>query len=264
MKRIFITLIAIFMVVCSYGQGGTTIYGCVYGAKRAPISGAVIATIDDKVICTTDENGQFMEEVSEYVISEVVIHHANYRAKVVKVGNSAITVKLRKARRGLLRPVPTVKLKDEPEITPPDEEEEKEKVLSYEVSDQVKLLFNFGDNVSVDEHDYNEYLGTGEIRFREPLTKIVKSAFYQNKTLKRVTIPNGVTSIDDYAFAECDKLEVVTCNAIVPPTAINADEWHAFDNNADGRVIYVPQESVDLYKNADGWKNYKNDIKAKR
>ena len=31
-------------------------------------------------------------------------------------------------------------------------------------------------------------------------------------------------------------------------------------NNASGRKIYVPMESVEAYKSAEGWSSYKNDI----
>ena len=33
-----------------------------------------------------------------------------------------------------------------------------------------------------------------------------------------------------------------------------------FKNNASGRKIYVPAESVDAYKTASGWSNYASAI----
>ena len=33
-----------------------------------------------------------------------------------------------------------------------------------------------------------------------------------------------------------------------------------FSNNASGRKIYVPTESVEAYKSADGWSKYADDI----
>ena len=41
--------------------------------------------------------------------------------------------------------------------------------------------------------------------------KIGKGAFFKNLTLKSVVIPEGVTDIEDYAFAYCDLLSKVTC-----------------------------------------------------
>ena len=35
---------------------------------------------------------------------------------------------------------------------------------------------------------------------------------------------------------------------------------NAFSNNASGRKIYVPNESVEAYKSTDGWSRYVDDI----
>ena len=45
---------------------------------------------------------------------------------------------------------------------------------------------------------------------------------------------------------------------VVPPSIARAnnDYWMVFNNNAAGRMIYVPRQSVDAYKSADGWKDY--------
>lgn len=38
--------------------------------------------------------------------------------------------------------------------------------------------------------------------------------------------------------------------------------WAAFDLNASGRKIYVPTESVDAYKTAEGWSEYYDQIEG--
>jgi hypothetical protein len=73
-----------------------------------------------------------------------------------------------------------------------------------------------------------------------------------------VTIPNSVTSIGEAAFYECSGLTSVTINNSIPPTL----GTYAFYNNASGRKIYVPAESVDTYKAATNWSTYANDIEA--
>ena len=44
----------------------------------------------------------------------------------------------------------------------------------------------------------------------------------------------------------------------MPPIAefIDLGYWWAFDNNASGRKIYVPRESVKAYKSASYWSGY--------
>ena len=76
-----------------------------------------------------------------------------------------------------------------------------------------------------------------------------------------VTIPDSVTSIGYAAFANCSGLSSVYCKATTPPVAlISFYYWIAFDDNASGRKIYVPMESVNKYKSASGWCDYASDI----
>ena len=56
-------------------------------------------------------------------------------------------------------------------------------------------------------------------------------------------------------------LTSVFCKPTTPPVALfSYVYWEAFDSNASGREIYVPMESVEAYKSAEGWKNYASDI----
>ncbi|MBR7182701.1 MAG: leucine-rich repeat domain-containing protein, partial [Alistipes sp.] len=65
------------------------------------------------------------------------------------------------------------------------------------------------------------------------------------------------------AFRNCDGLTRVFCERTTPPTAlIEYGDWDAFDDNAADRKIYVPAESVDTYKSADGWSKYADAIVA--
>jgi hypothetical protein len=90
------------------------------------------------------------------------------------------------------------------------------------------------------------------------VTSIDSYAFYSCKYLTSVTIGNSVTTIGGNAFDSCRHLTSVTVNAITPPTL----GGYAFLNNASGRNIYVPAESVDAYKAASGWSEYASRIQA--
>ena len=81
---------------------------------------------------------------------------------------------------------------------------------------------------------------------------IGNEAFSRNQ-LTSVTIPNSVTSIGDNAFSG-NKLTSVTILAVNPPTARGI---FGYDPPL---TIYVPAQSVNAYKTAEGWKYYANKI----
>lgn len=94
------------------------------------------------------------------------------------------------------------------------------------------------------------------------VTSIGNTAFYGCDLLKSITIPESVTEIGDGAFWCCSSLASVYCEPTTPPNIIsNAhDISFLFLDNAPGRKIYVPTQSVDAYKSADYWKFFADDI----
>ena len=85
------------------------------------------------------------------------------------------------------------------------------------------------------------------------VTSIGQSAFESNK-LTSVTIPNSVTKIGEWAFSN-NNLTSVTIHAVNPPTA----DRGIFGYNSSLK-IYVPVQSVNAYKTAEGWKDYADKI----
>ncbi len=97
----------------------------------------------------------------------------------------------------------------------------------------------------------------------DSVTSIGDWAFHLCSSLTSVTIGNSVTSIGDAAFYNCTSLTSVYCKPTTPPTAIaNIGYWDAFYDNASGRKIYVPRNSVNIYKSAPYWSNYASDIEG--
>ncbi len=86
------------------------------------------------------------------------------------------------------------------------------------------------------------------------------SAFKYCKQLTSITIPNSVISIDELAFSNCSSIEGVTVNAITPPSlkGLVSNIFYSAVNNTYNKPLYVPKESIELYKSANGWKLFSN------
>lgn len=70
-----------------------------------------------------------------------------------------------------------------------------------------------------------------------------------------IDIAEGVTSIGKYAFNGCSNVKSIVSHAAVPPTCGN----NCFDKiNKETVVVYVPKGKVAQYKDASGWKDFKN------
>ena len=105
--------------------------------------------------------------------------------------------------------------------------------------------------------------GLTEYTICDSIASIGTGAFWGCSSLESATIPEGVTSIGDSVFYGCSSLAEVYCKATNPPTAellASIQQWRAFNSNSSGRKIYVPTESVNAYKGAEGWSEYADDI----
>lgn len=98
----------------------------------------------------------------------------------------------------------------------------------------------------------------GEYVVPDGVTTIENYAFYRRTELTSVTIPSSVTKINSCAFAYCSGLTSITCKAGSVPT-LGSD---VFKNATNLAHIYVPKESVDDYKGATGWIDYASIIEA--
>ena len=121
--------------------------------------------------------------------------------------------------------------------------------------------------------------GLRSVTIGESVTTIGKSAFWGCTGLTSVTIPNSVTAIDYGTFCDCSGLTSVTipesvtaigdcafshCNGLTSVTAYNPTPAYiggvyspAFDGlDCANCTLYVPAESVEKYKKAEGWKEF--------
>ncbi|MDE6048430.1 MAG: leucine-rich repeat domain-containing protein, partial [Paramuribaculum sp.] len=115
----------------------------------------------------------------------------------------------------------------------------------------------FGDFSSNPLHKaHNLYLNgelVTDLVIPETVTSIKKNAFYGCSGLAEVTIPNSVTEIGENAFYSCTGLTKVKSLNPVPPVA-----GSAFDTSTqDNAQLFIPNGSLDAYKSADGWRDFK-------
>ena len=94
-----------------------------------------------------------------------------------------------------------------------------------------------------------------ELKYFTGLKKIGDEAFSNCSGLKSITIPASVTSIGAYAFDYCQELKDVYCLAEQVPTA---EGTTFFNSNIGNATLHVPSASVNAYKAAYPWKNFKS------
>ena len=86
------------------------------------------------------------------------------------------------------------------------------------------------------------------------MNEIGAGTYYGNSTLTEVTIPAGITTIKDAAFAGCTKLNKVTFENAEPPVL----EGDPFTNvTKDKCAIYVPAKTVKAYRESNAiWNEF--------
>ena len=92
------------------------------------------------------------------------------------------------------------------------------------------------------------------ITIPDNVTSVGNEAFYECNSLNAVTIGNSVTSIGRGAFYYCSKLTSIRCYAVSPPKC----ELNSFATVSKTIPVYVPAQSVSLYKAEYGWADFTN------
>jgi hypothetical protein len=95
------------------------------------------------------------------------------------------------------------------------------------------------------------------INIPDGVTSIGDYAFSECGNLAGVKIPDSVTSIGDSAFSWCRSLGSITLHASRPPD-IPGDLLY----RSSRATIYVPAAALEAYKNAPGWRDYADRIRA--
>lgn len=110
---------------------------------------------------------------------------------------------------------------------------------------------------SIGDWAFSNCKGLTSITIPNSVTSIGSSTFYNCRGLTLITIPNSVTSIGVNIFNGCTRLTSITSENINPPIMNSfALSWIPLEN------IYVPAESIDIYKSTEGWSAYADRITA--
>jgi len=85
---------------------------------------------------------------------------------------------------------------------------------------------------------------------------IESTTFERVGNITELTIPKFVDWIGERAFADNGYLQTVICLNPEPPSL---DNYNAFEGvYYDKCILQVPEQSVELYRNTDGWNQFKN------
>lgn len=115
-------------------------------------------------------------------------------------------------------------------------------------------------------HAKNLYLN-GELviglTIPEGVTSINNYAFYGYNSLESIIIPKSVLSIGHSAFYGCKNLTDISCESENPPSIVSNASSASFNVDKSLCMLYVPETSIQSYRSADGWQEFSNILPLK-
>ena len=107
---------------------------------------------------------------------------------------------------------------------------------------------------SIRNSAFSDCISLTSVTLPDGVTSIEPDLFDYCSGLTSITIPAGVTSVGERAFYCCTALATVYSFNPVPPTAGE----YCFVLLPEDATLYVPEGSVEAYRNAEEWKKFKN------
>ena len=108
---------------------------------------------------------------------------------------------------------------------------------------------------SIGDYAFNYCSSLMSIVIPEGVTSIEEGTFWGCSSLMSVEMPSSVISIGYEVFRFCYSLEYIISNNPTPPSCGGIFCFSGVDSDIP---VYVPAESIDLYRNAGGWDYFTN------
>lgn len=89
-----------------------------------------------------------------------------------------------------------------------------------------------------------------DVEFSDSVTVIGREAFLGTESLKKVSLGSNITMLGDWCFVRSGLRNIEMTAAAAPLVG-----YETFGTNEE-LTVTVPAELLNVYKNADGWKNY--------
>lgn len=86
----------------------------------------------------------------------------------------------------------------------------------------------------------------------EGLLLIGEYSFYNCSSLQEIELPSSLVGGNNFTFTGCKELKKYVCKAATPPYMIWGDDYSKLAEC----ILYVPQKSVELYKQNGYWKGF--------
>lgn len=107
--------------------------------------------------------------------------------------------------------------------------------------------------ISIGQANFTHCIGLKEMVIPNSVTSIGSTAFSLCTGLTKLTIGSGVTTIGAMSFMSCTALTTIYNYAVTPQ---EIDFYTFLQVPTAACTLYVPEESVELYKAAPVWKNF--------
>ena len=105
---------------------------------------------------------------------------------------------------------------------------------------------------SIESYTFSGCQSLTSIVIPNSITYIGRSAFYGCTSLTSIVISENINYISPDAFDGCNSLQSVY-SLSMNPTSVSFSSL-IYDN----ATLYVPEGSIEIYRNTDGWKEFKN------
>lgn len=108
-------------------------------------------------------------------------------------------------------------------------------------------------NITLLASTFANCISLQNVTLPDSLQIIRRLTFLNCQSLQSITIPEKVTEVNTQAFKDCLALDTIRVLAAEPPTA-TSESFTGMDKSSC--VLLVPASSIDLYREAECWKDF--------